>query len=219
MRVIARTALCFLACSFALVSACAAPIQHGRTSIVDMPSERETQAAQRFQERRCSPALGLAFPGLGHYCLKKPAEAWSLGALGAAELGLAAYSVERFGGSDTRSLLALVAFQNTYIVGIVDPLLERQRATRALYAPQDSLDELLLAPFNPEVLSKPDVWIGILVTTATQGLFLALSDSFANARGQNVNVLGAQLRPALGYPAAGVALAGVFEHVAVGEEV
>lgn len=184
-----------------------------------MPSEREKRAEERDRTRRCSPTWGLAFPGAGHFCLRQPEAAGVLAGLGAAELGLAVGSVNAWGFDDNRTVLAFVALQNTYVVGIVDPLLERQRGRRALYAPQDTLEEMLLAPFNPEVLSRTDVWLGILVTAATQSLVLALDGSFADTRGRDVNVLGAELRPRWGYPAAALALGATFEHVAIGEEI
>lgn len=198
---------------------CASPLHPARTSPVQPVSERERVAEERYENRRCSPTLGLAFPGAGHYCLRQPATAAILAGLGASEIALSAWTASELGFNDNRTVLSFVALQNTYIVGIVDPILEQQRAQKGLYVPQDTLDELLLAPFNPEVLSRTDVWLGILVTAATQSLVLALDGSFAAARGRDVNVLGAQLRPALGYPAATLALGATFEHVAIGEEI
>ncbi|MEM6731864.1 MAG: CPBP family intramembrane glutamic endopeptidase, partial [Myxococcota bacterium] len=195
---------------------CAVPVQRARTSVVQMPYERELDAQERYEDRACSERLGFLFPGVGHFCLRKPEVGTALATLGAAELGLAVAGFSQFSSNDPRALLPAVAFQNTYIVGIVDPILERQRAAKLLYTPQDSLDELLYAPFNPEVLRRPDVWIGILVTAATQGLFLALDNS---DRSRKVNVFGREFEPETGYPLSAAALGATFGHVAIGEEV
>lgn len=141
---------------------------------------------------------------------------------GAAELstGVLVGNRAEAGFEHPGSTLPLLAFQDTWVLGISDMWNDRSLARGELYAPTDTLADLALAPFNIEVMKKPKVWIGLAVVLAVGiGATLALSDDVPPVKlSDDVNVFGKQLAPGVGYPAAGVAFAGLFTHVAPTEE-
>jgi membrane protease YdiL (CAAX protease family) len=213
--VLALAALSAMAC---------APIHRARLDPSAPPSEVELDAAERLADPACSAKWSLLLPGVGQLCTGKTGEGAVITALSVAEIGTAAALAtkeERSEGDDAALLVTMVALQNTWIYASVDPLLDRQRAALALYTPQDSLADLAFAPFNPEVLSEPVVWGGILGTFALALGYTMLRDP--HFRLDRVNspsdTFGDGVHPALGYTAAGVGGAGMFTHVAIGEEV
>jgi len=196
-----------------------------RTSPDHTPSERELYAAQRVADAECGPAMNLLFPGIAQMCQGRTAEGATMTALGAAELGTGvAVGLSREEGIDGFShpgaAVPLLAFQNLWIASYADAVFEEQRARRMLYVPEDTPGELVIAPFNGNVLGHTDVWLGTAVTLALGiGLSALVDENLTTTHlGDDTNLFGRTFSPAVGYPAAGAVGAGLFSHVAVGEE-
>ena len=80
------------------------------------------------------------------------------------------------------SSLPLVAFQDTWVVGLSDMLIDRDLAQGLLYTPTDTIGELLLAPINLEVMKQPKVWAGLLGALALGvGASLLVSENVPSA--------------------------------------
>lgn len=194
-----------------------------RADAPEMPRERESRERQRTAD--CAAETALFFPGLGHVCQGRTAEAAVFMGLGAAELGTAAaVMVHRdeglAGASHPAAAAPLIALQNLWAYSYADALFEEQRAGGMRYVPQDTPAELATAPFNPSVLRHTDVWLGTLVM-ATLGVGLSLwvePDAGRSRAGEDPNLFGRTVDRSWGYPAAGAIGVGLFQHVAMGEE-
>src|SRR6185295_14309547 len=155
-------------------------------------------------------------------CQHRVAEGATLMSLGVAELatGVGAL-VQTEDLSHPAVLLPLTALQNTWIGGYGDALFVEQRARRVLYVPQDTLGELAIAPFNITVLSKLEVWLGVLGTLGTGlGLSVAVEGGVTTDNlGDDANLFGRRFSPGVGYPLAGATALGLFTHIAIGEEI
>lgn len=86
--------------------------------------------------------------------------------------------------------------------------------------PQDTLGELVIAPWNLRVLSQPDVWVEILGATAVGiGVSLLVDERFDTSHlGEKANLFGHSFGRLSGYSLAGGIGVGLFEHVAIAEE-
>jgi membrane protease YdiL (CAAX protease family) len=208
--------------AIALLAGCAPSLRQARTSSIEPERPREQETADRLSSASCGGGWSVLFPGAGQLCTGKRAEGATLMALGAVELGtgitVAASSPD--GVEHPGAALPLLAFQDLWVYGIVDTVLDRQRAAHLLYVPEETLGELAAAPFNPRVLKQPDVWAGIIgLTAAGVGMSLLAGETLRTGHyGQPANLFGRQLRPPLGYPLAAAAGAALFEHVAIAEE-
>lgn len=196
-----------------------------RTAENQAPSERELEAERRVQDADCGPALSLLFPGVTQLCQGRTTEGVAFTALGAAELGTGlSVGLSRDEGWDGFShpgaAVPLIAFQNTYAYAYADALFQEQLAARLLYVPEDTPAELLIAPFNVAVMGHADVWAGILVTLALGvGLSAAVDEELTTDHvGEDANLFGRRFPPSTGYPLAAGVGAGLFSHVAIGEE-
>ncbi|QDG52980.1 CPBP family intramembrane metalloprotease [Persicimonas caeni] len=200
----------FTAFSF---SACAIPTQSARLEPTAPPTEVEASADTRYKDRACSPYWSWLYPGLGQLCVGKTGEGATLAALGAAEIG-SAIAFE--------TGVPLLAFQNVWVYGIADAYIEVDRAEGALYAPQDTLGELVAAPFNWEVMKEPYVWGGILAMSAAafgySYLLGSTSDATPTTTDDTPRFLGREMRPEWAYSLAAGTGVVLFEHVAIGEE-
>lgn len=210
--------------AFAL-AACGPPMRPARTSPEQLPSEREIESAVRVSDADCGPGMSLLFPGIAQMCQGRTAEGVTMTALGAAELGTGvAVGLSREEGLDGFShpgaAVPLLAFQNLWIASYADAVFEEQRAAQMLYVPEDTPGELALAPFNGNVLGHTDVWLGTAVTLALGIGASALVDETLTTEhlGDDANLFGRTFAPGVGYPLAGGVGAGLFSHVAVGEE-
>jgi membrane protease YdiL (CAAX protease family) len=206
------------------LSACSRPIAQARTSKIEPPSVREVDARERIENKRCSGSwayLPLVL-GLGQYCHRKDGEAAVMAIAGAVELttGVLVGRRSEAGFDHPGSTLPLVAFQDTWVIGVADMLVDRDLARRELYAPTDTLPDMVAAPFNIEVMKDPKVWVGLAVALAVGiGASLALEGDVPEVEaGEDVNVFGRQMPPSLGYPAASLAYGALFSHVATAEE-
>jgi membrane protease YdiL (CAAX protease family) len=103
---------------------------------------------------------------------------------------------------------------------VMDLAMENQRAARLRFVPQESLGDLVRAPFSGEVLSRPSVWAGIVGSLAAGILVSAVVDGGIGTQnaGKRPVFFGHDVNSALGYPLAAAIGVGLFEHVAIAEE-
>jgi membrane protease YdiL (CAAX protease family) len=205
--------------------ACGPVMRPARTAPDQLPSERELEAAVRVDDADCGAAASLLFPGIAQMCQGRTAEGVSMTTLGAAELGTGlAVGISREDGFDgfahPGAAVPLLAFQNLYLASYADAVFEEQRAARMLYVPEDTPGELVLAPFNKNVIGYTDVWLGTALSLALGIGVSALVDEDLTTRhlGDDANLFGRNFSPGVGYPLAGGVGAGLFSHVAIGEE-
>jgi len=212
-------------------AACSRPVQTARTTLIAPPSQAEIDAGLAVDYRSCSPNLGWLFPGLGQLCLGKKPEAAVLSSLAAAEIGTAVavgvttdYDADGDGQPDPFQHpgvnLPASAVQDLWLLGLAHAWITGALARRELYAPPDTMADLVAAPFNLEVLKRPAVWAGVLGTLAVGiGVTLALSEDVdTDEVGDDPNLFGETVDGTYGYPLGGLAGAGLFLHVAPAEE-
>jgi membrane protease YdiL (CAAX protease family) len=184
------------------------------------PSEREIEARERVQSARCGGRGTALIPGYIQLCRGRKAEGGLLLGLGIAELGTGVTAGFASGWDSAQAGVPLLAFGDLLTASVMDAVLESQRAAQLRFVPQESLSELVRAPFSPDVLSRPAVWGGILGTLAAGVLVSRLLDGPLDTQefGHRPVLFGRQLNSAVGYPLAGAVGVGLFEHVAVAEE-
>ena len=207
-----------------LLSACSRAVKPARTSFTQPVFEAEIEAAGRVAASRCSDAWSLVLPGVGQMCRHKTVEGSALLVAGAVELGTGIAVGERQpdGYAHPGASVPLVAFQDLWIYANTEPLIERALARRALYTPQESLADMLAAPFNLQVMKRPEVWAGTLgllalgigATWLLDGRYINTDDAFGAPR-----LFGENFDRATGYPLGIGVGVGLFGHVAVAEEV
>src|SRR4051812_26118723 len=131
------------------LAGCGAPLRQARTSPDEPGREREEEARERLAHASCGGGWSVLFPGAGQLCTGKAAAGAAMMALGAAELGtgitVAASSPD--GVEHPGAAIPLIAFQDLWVYGIVDAVLDRQRAAGVPYVPEETLGELAAAPF------------------------------------------------------------------------
>ena len=183
-------------------------------------SDRELESQARVQAPRCNPRWGSLFPGAGQYCYGAERTGLLLAGLGAAELGTAIVAALHQNLAAPAAAVPLLAFGDLLTLGVMDAVLEQQRAQRLLYVPQENLAELAAAPFSLEVLSRPGVFLGIAGTLAAGLLVSRLTDGPLSTQGfgKRPVLFGQTVDSAWGYPAAFGIGVGLFEHVALAEE-
>jgi membrane protease YdiL (CAAX protease family) len=184
----------------------------------DLPSARELESQQRVAS--CPVNAGLFVPGLLQRCRGRKAEGAALVSLGVAELGAAIAGGAANGFGSSAAGIPLIALGDLWTMSVIDLALEEQRAARLSYVPQESLTELARAPFSLDVLSRPSVWAGIAGSLAAGILVSAIVDQgidTSNA-GKRPVIFGREVNSGIGYPLAAAVGAGLFEHVAVAEE-
>lgn len=213
---------CSVAFALLVGAACSRPVVPARTSPMQPVSAAEEAAVTRRLNARCSYRWGLLFPGLTQYCSGRDGEALLLSGLGAAELAVGIAAGQDVGYEHPASAIPLLAFSDLWLYAYLDGVIDQQRADYALYAPQDSLVDLAAAPFNIQVLKRTDVWLGTAVFLAAGIAVSVLVDEpgiSGDRLGDDPNVFGETMDPALGYPLAVATGIGLFEHVAIAEEV
>jgi len=144
-------------------------------------------------------------------------------ALGASELAVGG-GVALSGGGATHPGVAvpLTAFQDLWVASVTEWDLERQRAARSRFTPPERLPELLPAPFSPDVLRHPEVWLGLLGMVGAD-LLVARAVGGPGAFdlshvGERPNLFGRTFDPWAGGALAGGVGVALFEHVAIAEE-
>lgn len=207
-------------------TACSRPVKTARLSPMDPPSQEENDAALAMKNHRCNPLWALVFPGLGHMCLRRDGEALALSTLAAAEIaGTVAIVANHeddpgvLGDEDPPVTAPLTALQDLWVYGVIDPLFKQNLARQRLYTPQDSALDLVLAPYNWEVMKKPTVWAGILGALAVGiGVTLAVDKPGTEEVGDDPVLFGERVDGSWGYPVGGGLTLGLFSHVAIAEE-
>ena len=202
-----------------VLAGCVEPHQ-ARLSTLDPITAREEDAMMRHASSECDvvPLVGFVVSGLPLACANRTSEGVALTALADAELitGIAFWTQK--GIDYPGAYLPLVAFQDTAIIGIASARIDDALSEQALFAPQDSLGEVALAPWNGRVLRRPEVWLGTLFFVGAGIAVDQLLGANWNHIGEGPNIFGRQFPPATGYPL-GIALnAAVVEQVAVAEE-
>jgi len=185
----------------------------------DPASEREVEARERVRSANCGRGLSL-LPGVIQLCRGRTAEGAFLASLGTAELATGLTAGITSGWDSSAAGVPLLAFGDLLTAGVMDAVLENQRAARLRFVPQESLGELAQAPFAPEVLQRPLVWGGIAGTLAAGLLVSRIVDGpiTTSGFGKRPVLFGRTVDSAVGYPLAGAIGVGLFEHVAVAEE-
>jgi membrane protease YdiL (CAAX protease family) len=195
-------------------------MHQARVARDEPPSEREVEARERVMGSDCRVRAAGLLPGYLQLCRGRKVEGALLAGLGLAELGtgLAAGATSGFGSAAAG--VPLLAFGDLLTAGVTDAVFETQRAAALRFVPQESLSELVRAPFSLEVLSRPAVWAGILGTLAAGVAVSRLIDGPLDTQnfGRRPVLFGHTLNSAVGYPLAGAIGVGLFDHVAVAEE-
>jgi membrane protease YdiL (CAAX protease family) len=213
--------------ALSLLASCAVPKRTARLEPSAPPTDIEEQARERLDDPACSASWSWLFPGVGQLCMGKTGEGAALTALTASEIGAAvAVAQLEVAGEEDRPLapetLPLVGLQNLWAYSVADIYLERQRAEGQLYTPQDTLGELVAAPFNIEVLKEPQVWGGILGLTAAAFAFTALMSGSAQPSEEPVDrspsYFGQDMPAGAAYSLSAATGTVLFSHVAIGEE-
>jgi hypothetical protein len=141
------------------------------------PGVRAAAAAARdalapFARRpKLAAGLSVLCPGCGYFYLRRPERAAAFLGAGAALFG-AAYAVventpaDPFGNHpDGRALPLELGLQNLWFYGIFatyrDARLARGDAGARFPVARDELGDLVIAPFNPNVVKSPYVWAGL----------------------------------------------------------
>lgn len=200
------------------------PPHTARVDALAPPHPVEVEAAERLADAPCGAGWSLLWPGLGQLCSRQPDEGAVMAGLAAAELGATAAlwssqpPEELF--TDGGAMVPLVALQDLYVASWGLAALDRRRARGLRYTPLDSTADLLLAPFNPQVLRDPWVWGSLAGALGfAVGFTVILDGPLERPPGGPVDLFGAQLPAGLGYPAAAAAGTALFSHVAIAEEV
>lgn len=189
-----------------------------RLSDAEPERPRERQARHRVEHPQCNLAWGLLVPGMAQTCLGQTAEGAAITSLAATEgVGLVAGAVTKKSGL---TYATAVGLQDLYLYGVSASVLQGQLANHLRYTPEDTTAELLFAPFNGNVMKRPEVWGGILGMTAVgmAASMLLMDRGRVYHPGARPVLFGSEVPPAFGYPAAGLAFAGLFSHVAPTEE-
>lgn len=204
-----------------VLSACVRPVPRARHSVIEPPAPIEVDAEVQVRSARCNPHWGLAFPGLGHLCMGDD-DTGGILAAGTAVAGGATYYGYRQteDGEHAAVVVPLVIVQDLWVYGLSDVGIRKALAKRQLYAPRDTLTDVVAAPFNHEVMKRPAVWGGLLGFLAVGiGASLALAGDVPTDKvGDDANLFGETVTPELGYPAAAAMGTVLFGHVAVAEE-
>lgn len=205
---------------------CSRPIQTARLS--DAEPESSSEAEARYRGEACSPYWSLAFPGLGQACNRQVGKAALLGVLGATELagGIVGGLTNKnaLGENDfshPSSEFPLLAFQNTYFYSVSDAVMQRQLRQGLRYVPTDSTLDLVAAPFNIQVMKRPEVWAGLLGFLAIgvgASLLLAGDNVDRDEIGGGPNLFGRQFSQLAGYGLGAGLGTTRFSHVAISEE-
>jgi membrane protease YdiL (CAAX protease family) len=195
--------------------------KRARLSADEPPSQQELDDRYGFQHPQCNPRWGAVYPGLGALCAGRDTEGKILFGVATAELatGLTVGALSGFGS--TAAELPLLGFGDLFTGVTIEASLRVQRSLHLPYVPQETLADDFAAPFRPEVLKQPDVYLGIIGLVAAGYLFEQYVDGplSTETRGQRPVLFGKTLNPSVGYPLATAIGVGLFSQVATAEEV
>ncbi|MBS2021109.1 MAG: CPBP family intramembrane metalloprotease [Deltaproteobacteria bacterium] len=203
-----------------LTMACATVRREARRTADEPPLEREVQDRELLEHPKCDPRWGMTFPGVGALCRGDQDEGVGLIAFGGAQLasGLAVGFSTSF--SNPGATVPILGFFDLYTATALDGTLRIQRARRMPYVPQQTVSELISAPFNVDVLKSPWVWGGILGTVGVGVLYGRLTDGPYDTKnlGTRPVLFGKTVNSAVGYPVATAMGVGLFTQVGLAEE-
>jgi membrane protease YdiL (CAAX protease family) len=202
----------------ALCAACGPAIRTARRSADEPPSAREVEAAESPPGTGCNATLGAFVPGLGQYCQGRKAEGAALMTVAAAELAVGTAAAIQHDVTYPAAAVPLLALSDLVLYQSFSQALQVQLAKRMNLVPQDTLGELVAAPFNARVLSRPEVWAGIIGTTAAGFAVSWALDGWQWHTKDKPRLFGTTYQPWVGYPLAGAIGVGLFEQVAIAEE-
>ncbi|HVE82146.1 MAG TPA: CPBP family intramembrane glutamic endopeptidase [Myxococcales bacterium] len=207
--------------SLTLLAGCA-HVRPARLALEEDERPEEKQARETVAASGCPAAVPLLFPGIAEACLGRPAEGAALASLGAAELATGVAVAAKNGLTHPGAAVPLTAFQDLWIASASEWALEHQRAARARFVPPERLLELTAAPFSPEVVRLPEVWLGLVGMVAADLLVTRLLAGPAafdfSLAGQPPNLFGTAFQPLPGGALAGAVGVSLFTHVAIAEE-
>lgn len=206
-------ALCLLLCA-----ACAPALRSARRSAGEPPSESELEAEAAVADRSCRTLVTALLPGLRQACQGRTIEGALLLGVGTAELATGIAVASKHSIEYPGAAVPLLAYSDLVLFHAFDGANEALRARRVPLVPQDTLGELLAAPWNPKVLGSVDVWAGILGTVAAGLAASAALEGFGSRFGDRPRLFGRDQAPGVGYPLAAGIGAGLFAHVAIAEE-
>lgn len=183
-------------------------------------SDRELEAAGKVHAPQCNPRLGSLWPGAAQYCFGAQRTGLVMAGLGGLELGTAIGAALDRNITAPAAAVPLLGFGDLLTFGVMDAVLEMQRAEKLQYVPQENAAELAAAPFSTEVLSRPGVFLGIAGTLAAGLLVSRITDGPLTTEGfgKRPVLFGHTVNSSWGYPAAFGIGAGLFEQVALAEE-
>ncbi len=206
------------------LAGCSRPLARARTERFEPTLPAERAAAQRLAEPRCDTRLGGLAPGVGQICNGQEEEGAVLAAVGASELATGITVAAEKGIDHPGAAVPLLAYSDLWVYSSVALRFDRDRAAERMYVPADSTADLAVAPFNIQVLKRPDVFLGIVgMLAAGIGVSLAVdesidSSSWRNAAGGDPNLFGKTIDRRIGYPIGLGIGAGLFIQVAMAEE-
>ncbi len=189
-----------------------------------------------WRKRPGTAAAYALFPGGGHFYLREPGAgaAYLVGIVGtlAAAATLISGEIALDGSAGSAKvpvgLVLGIAAQNLWFYSIFDAYRDarvlRDDAGYQHPITRETLDELVLAPFDPRVLKSPWVWGGVPIALGL-GLgfsYLVDKEAFDEAKTirdvDKVNVLGHRFNRGTGFLAGSAYFVSMFAPVGVGEE-
>lgn len=200
---------------------------------------RKQAAYEHLWPWRKRPGTAAAYsllPGGGHFYLRQPGAgaAYLVGTVGLLATAATLISGDiALDGTATSAkqpvgIVLGIAAQNLWFYSIFDAYRDarvlRDDVGYEFPITRESLDELVLAPFDPRVLKSPWVWGGVPIALGL-GLgfsYLVDKEAFDNAKSigdvGKVNVLGHRFNRGTGFLAGSAYFAALFAPVGVGEE-
>lgn len=202
------------------LTGCSRPLARARTERFEPTTPAERAAAERLAEPRCDTRLGGLAPGVGQICNGQEREGATLAAVGASELATGITVATQKGLDHPGAAIPLLAYSDLWVYSSVALRFDRDRAAERMYVPADSTADLAVAPFNIQVLKRPEVFLGIAgMLAAGIGVSLAVDESVdRNAAGGDPNLFGRTVDRRIGYPAGFGVGAALFTQVAMAEE-
>jgi membrane protease YdiL (CAAX protease family) len=206
-----------------VAAGCVRPVKHARMSADEPVFPEERIAAAERGARPCSPYWGLLFPGVGQLCLGRTQEGAAIASVAAADAAIATVAALSTKGPPLEHpavSVPLLGFQEMYLFSAANVAIREDLAGKKLYAPQDSVADVAAAPFNIEVMKRPEIWAVLIggVAAFVGASFLIEDDLTVGNVGNDANVFGKKLPFATGGPLGLGAFAGLDLQVAVGEE-
>jgi membrane protease YdiL (CAAX protease family) len=206
--------------ALASLAGCSRPLAQARTEKFQPPMPAEQSARARLSDPVCNPRLGSLFPGGAQICTGEPRTGAAIAAVAAAELTTGISVAVAEDADHPGALLPLLGFSDLWVYSAADFKIEQDLARELRFAPQDSAADLVAAPFNWQVMKRPDV-VGGLVAILAAGIGVSLlvdEEIDRDNAGTDPNLFGRTFDRRIGYPLGYAAEATLFYQVAMAEE-